>query len=543
MSGYLFLVAAQSSVNAYDHHRNEKGKHRGDDAKSIATGSSSSSRSSISSSRGSFHRTRRASYIKPTSRPKKKFDMTTSTYVTVEESAYERRLQRYESKYSKLLDRSRYHLRNEMLSRYKLRDGETLFTEESLNTLRYTYFKEVTNDYDKICSRINQKKDGQYTLKYVRRLHESHQKLKDSNQGLPSMSVENLTVHDNHSTETINESEVSEESDDEDTDKVGSGQSIKKLMKSNQFWNNVYQDLKFSMMEVSFDYFELLPSLNHLAIFYKETIEYFLMNLDCLSCNLKGLEPEEYEDLKQCRFYYFKDLSYEWFKIMSNEHFKLFNDQSAFNSNVNMYHDNNFSIHRQLVNKLISCIMENLKNSIPDASKNQGVLKLWEGFINFLVFEMIVNDYSSIFLNHNKITDGLPAPNLDDDDVDDSHSDESFNSYSNQSLDPSINTHGTSNPSFDESNETHDLSRNIKNLNINTSARPSLSPISSIGENKVYDTMSYMNKRSGFVLELPTPPEDLLFPSLVKKVDDSAIDTKVHNKKKLLFSRLKNSRR
>lgn len=564
MSGYLFL-AATNGATAYSLNKQAQAKKRSqrlDDARSISNRSSLSSRSSMSSSRASIHSSKKPHQP----RTKKKFDMNTSTYVTVVESPYERRLQKYEQKYYKLYKECQNHQQNEFLSRYRLGDGELLFTEDNLNILRYTFFKQITNDYEKISEDMSRKQNGQYKLKYMRRLLEIKQRQKSSIRGLPSLSAENLL--DDNSGDTVDESEELDESDDESPKESYPGTeeytykpnlminlkptlSIKDLIKSNQLWNDVYQDLKFNLMEFSrnVNYFELLPNLNQLVTFYKEAIEYFLMNIECLSCNLNDLSEEEYEDLITCKFHYLKDFCYEWFKIMSNTHFKLFNDQSVLNSNINMYHDNNFTTHKQLLKRIIDTIMENLRNSIPEANKLNDVLTLWEGFFNFIVFEMIVKNYNTHNLNELSVTDHLPEPNLDG-----AGSLRSFNSASNQSLDHSMTTYGTSDHSFDDplnrpksmssfNDDVHDLSRRTRNLTINT--KPNLSPICRIDEESATDEIEFNYKRSGFVIEPPTPlfPEhDLTTPTSTTFSTFSDSDTKLYTSKRLIFSKFRKNK-
>ncbi|CAH6722756.1 hypothetical protein CLIB1444_11S00430 [[Candida] jaroonii] len=580
MSAYLFIVAHQNG--AYQMNNTRKGKSsrqsirssgkssKNDDTKSISTKSTKSSQSS-------GHHT-----------SKKRFDLNTSNYVDVSE--YEQIIARYEKKFNGLINECVFHETNENLNRFHGTDGDLLFNEKNINILRYSFYKKVTGDYNEILKDMKAKKvDGKTPkLRYMRKLKQFRRASSRSVSGLPNLSTDNLTIVDTFA-EEANDSEVSSDEevehsrqDDEEFDydeldnlynqysNMDKPVGIKDLIKSNQFWNNVYQDLKYNLMEISanLNYFELLPNINQLLTFYREIIDYFLINLQDLHCNTssaKNLSDLESEKLRNYRFYYLKDFNYEWFKIMSNLHYKFFKNQSILNNTLNILQDEDLTIHRKLVGRIISTIIENFKISMGYQMQSlNSVFKLWEDFLNFLMNEIVFKFYESYddlnIMNHIS----LPEPNLDNNTstsnstLSRTKSINSLYSSINHSSNSLVDTMNITSPEIDQSSLCSDneldlniqkITRNTKNLQINT-FNSSLSPISRIDEEEDmdfnYSNNEYNYKRGGFVIEPPTPRYgefELQTPVSTTFSVNSTETNKSHTSKRSIFSRLRKSKK
>lgn len=533
-----------------------------DDTKSIK-----SSRSSSSSSRSEH---------KP--KPKMKFDVNTSNYVPY--SAYEKRSKRYQQKYAKISSECKFHHLNIALNKLVISDEkDSLITEKNINILRYTFFKRISSNYDDMLKDMKCKKNGNYKLKFMRKLSENKSRERNMTNGLPNLSNDNLPLMNDDDGEfgvfsSLSEGESEDENDNvrestfqslfeeqmEDFDDFNNlynqyqsmsskkSLSIKSLIKSNQFWNNIQQDLKFNLMELSssFNYFELLPNLSQLINLYKEIIEYFLINLNVLTVNTSDLTEEEKAKASKNIFFYFRDFNYEWFKIMSRLHYNFFNDQALINSNMSIGHDSNFTVHKNLVKRIIETIIENFKTAMNDTLL-KSIFDLWSKFLFFIVNEMIYKNYDE-FTEMN-VYENLPEPTVGRSRGSSLNSVNSGVQSSYGSLENSVaNSLLTTNTSTDET--IAQITRNTKSLSINTHSLSNLSlnqnKISMIKEERDYDDMdsySELNyKRKGFIIEPPTPlMEQGVFPTpLSATFSINSDETRLS--KRLIFSKFKKNK-
>lgn len=475
----------------------------GDDNRSISTKSTTSSKSSTSSKK---------------KKPKMKFDINTSQYVPVPVS--QNRVDKFRNNMKKITKECKFHNLNEDLNKYSMEKGD-LFSEKNLTILRYSFFKGMNNDYEDILRQVREKENDEPKLKYVKKLKKNKNRERGATMHLlPSILTDNLLSDQPLQGLGITPIDSLNESEEEDIiDEYLDPKSVKECIKSNQFWNNVYQELRFNLLQFSstYNYFDLLPGLNVMATFYKELIEYFLLNINELRCHTSGLSESEIANVKQHRFLYFRDFDYDWFRIMSDLHYGFFDQQAKLSSTISINHDHDFSIHKNLVTKMLDTVMENLRNSLSNEFSDQ--LDIWDRFLRYLIFEVVIKHYSpqNSFLS----SECLPEPNLDR---------SRSNSYN--SLDTSFDQSIMS--SFTSTDEVNQLTKNTKNLSLNLGS-VSPGPISIIEE----DTEEFTYKRRGFVIEPPTPRDGVFTTPLSSNFSVNSDDTKLYSSKRLIFSRLR----
>lgn len=81
---------------------------------------------------------------------------------------------------------------------------------------------------------------------------------------------------------------------------------MRSLLKSDQFWNTCYQDLRFESMAEANDIYDQLPSMHATMTFYIEFIDYVLINLHILKPSLDGINDSiEYNQLAKQYYLYF----------------------------------------------------------------------------------------------------------------------------------------------------------------------------------------------------------------------------------------------
>ncbi|ODV79163.1 uncharacterized protein CANTADRAFT_90267 [Suhomyces tanzawaensis NRRL Y-17324] len=371
-------------------------------------------------------------YVPLHERKKKVFDLDTCSYVykTIELPPLEMKISEFEQKFMALTNECKYHHLNESLNKYKKDSGELLFSVRNAHILRYSYFEEFINDYQLIQLKANQfKRNGDHKLKYMRKIAKITMRSDEVN-GFPSMLAP-------ISADNVDELKTDEESEDDEQDeemdmmyrlnkfslteqkpeKKASDKpaiNVRMLFKSNQFWNNVYQDLKYDSIQVksTFNYFELLPPIHQTMNFFGELIDYLLYNLFILSGDPTNLESlADVQTIQNYNFFYYKDFSYEYVHLMRGEHFKMYNNQSLINGSINHMKStdsfgrkkSNFAgevdldTHRVLISKLIETVIENLKSatSISQSTSNMNgyddLFGLWRSLLKFTLNELIID--------------------------------------------------------------------------------------------------------------------------------------------------------
>lgn len=289
---------------------------------------------------------------------KKVFDIGTNSYVEFVPPAYEQSVYKY-SEALENLKCSPYDKFNELLNH------KHTFDLKSIEMFRYTYFEDL--NYNSVTSfRLNQKKpNGDYKLSYMNKISRL---TKSTEQGLPRFS--------------LCESESEDVNYEEQDDVYQRNQNIRAILLSQQFWNNVLQEMKFESLQSKINYIEYLPSLSQLKNFYHEILEYFLCNIHILKPETEGVtDPEEIIQLQNCHYIYFTELNYEYFRIMKLEHDKLFRNCQDIN-------------HLYIVfEKLLDIMTANIKAM--SGNRQNPVLPLWEQFLEFLIFDLLSQDYET----------------------------------------------------------------------------------------------------------------------------------------------------
>lgn len=405
------------------------------------------------------------------------YDVNTNQYVPRGSimTTVEKRVDSYERKLSKLMKSLTKRNLNDKLNQHYGSGDSLLFSNKNLDVLRHTYFHHFEYDYELIEREINAKRNGRPKLKYVRKINklknQDERVTKNTVNGLPSFSRESLLEE----TESVNtEDIVTSESDDhldysEDEDLISMFKStkfeedqsfhsteriyqeystfhsayesngnanIRRIIKSNQFWNNVYQDIKFCMNESAINYFELLPNIKYTITFFGDLLDYFLYNIQVLKIEkLDGIESaEDIEELKKHCYFYFKDQKYDYLTLMSKMHHRMYLDQSLLNHNMStpsslIYNtgqsidsiQSDSVVHKKLMNKLIEAMMDNLKSSVGISNRKSQFVQLfdlWQRFLKFLVFEVLVEKdcIQSSPLNYRTISfdNEYPEPTIDE---------------------------------------------------------------------------------------------------------------------------------
>ncbi|KAK6457101.1 uncharacterized protein RJT20DRAFT_37257 [Scheffersomyces xylosifermentans] len=387
---------------------------------------------------------------------RKVFNINTNTYIDRElmRSPLEKKISEWEKQYMKFKRESRFHETNDSITTYSV-DGIRLFSKRNVRVLRYTYFEDFTSDYDLIDYRM---KTNRPRLRFMEKILKLNKITEGGGKsGLPSFMKEDTLDEkgDNESAmisddnSSVDERELSEwlsqlrTAEDDSSSGLSTSleglyqdftrfqqptkkTTVRKLLSSNQFWNNVYQDLKFDSihMKSSIDCFDMMPSVSQVMHFYKELVDYFLYNLKLLTVTGEG---DKYN------FFYFNDFNHDYFTLMNKVHSRMYKQQSHWNSSLNnvqhplnrlhshqshlsyQSHQSHHSIssstsrekiedrvdaHRTLINRLIDAIIDNLKFSTTDSRANDPsssrLFELWRNFLQFLFLELLVHQEEDV---------------------------------------------------------------------------------------------------------------------------------------------------
>ncbi|ODV65199.1 hypothetical protein HYPBUDRAFT_168651 [Hyphopichia burtonii NRRL Y-1933] len=458
MSAYILLAANSSANNA---HRKQLEKRRR--VKKSGHSQYDPSTTSESIRRYSTYSSLHSSGSRSSSDRKKVYDVNSNAYVdrSMLMTTTEKLLSQYDSQYEAIKNASKYQWLNEKLNHCHLDtsiDDSLLLTEKHLNLLRYSYFKTFTHDYDLILRNMNSTdSNNQPSLKYLRKIEKlrraknkiSHESIQTSDDD-DDTKEEDEDVKMAHFAKCLNINDERAIFQEYSTFKAnldnGAKSNIRSLMKSNNFWNNIYQDIKFNYIQLkhSYNYFDYLPRIEFTMNFFGELFDLFLYNIKMLKINIPNnlrLKNEDADFLQKFTFFYFDNHNYEKIIEMSHRHLKTYQTQSTMNNTLNSPISLSFNldrkdsvqqdlnIHKDLMNKLIETLIDNLKNSLnlPDRiyqhNENNKLFKLWESFLRLVIFDLLVDEkyYLQQFNNEtNEEDDVLPAPTIDyeDDDYD-----------------------------------------------------------------------------------------------------------------------------
>ncbi|KAK6891396.1 hypothetical protein K6H09_004558 [Candida tropicalis] len=290
-------------------------------------------------------------------RKKKVFDISTNSYIDYIYPAFKVSLLVYNESL-KIIKSSPYAKFNENLNK------QHIFDLKSLEMLRYTYFEDL--NYNSVASfRLNQRNvNGDYNLQYMNKIACLTESAEKSLPRLP-----------------LDEKEAKE--DEEAIPDFNDKQNIKSILQSDQFWNNIFQEMKFESLQSPLDYIEYLPSLKQLKNFYNEILEYFLFNIHTLKPNTEEItDSEETIHLQRLYYVYFTEFNYHYFRIMKLEHDKLFKSCSDINLRYVVYE------------KLLDVISSNIKAM--SGNKQNDALATWEKFLEFIAYDLLSQDFDKL---------------------------------------------------------------------------------------------------------------------------------------------------
>lgn len=380
---------------------------------------------------------------------KKVYDVNKNAYVDRDQmlSPMEKRIKHYEQTYEKIVMNSQFHHLTEKLNTCQSNLGTSLFSIENLSLLRYSYFKQFNGDYESVSADINEKDDlKKPKLKFVSKI----EKLNKRNSHKLSSHKDILTSDDESDEDEMakfaksinigndnDEGIFQEYSTFKSNQDNGASFNIRSLMNSKQFWNNIYQDLKFMSIQLnsSINYFELLPSINQSQTFFCKLLEFFLYNIQYLTItNFHDIKEDEIKILKSYSTVYFQDFNYDLLLNMGRDHHKMYSNQTIMNNNLSSPISLSFSfeksdstyddsrIHRRLMENLIETLIENFKRSLnlPNVkyqhNQNDQLFDLWKDFLNFIIFDIIIEEYEIEKFPEPDILseDDYPEPTIDD---------------------------------------------------------------------------------------------------------------------------------
>lgn len=379
---------------------------------------------------------------------KKVFDVNKNVYVESSDHlvpsdtaivSYEQTLQK--------ISEYHYNVLNQKLNLHYLRDSidtdsNFLLSRKNLDMLRYIYFEDFVSDQNLIVARV---KKSAGKLKYLKKINALHKKTKTHKvvRGLPSFGLGEDSPEEDEEEDDDGEEEPGTDDDtgngeddtgnychqvidptsaslnsysDDTMDSIYAGytlqymqqpqsqvksasqnpypqpsNSIRSLMDSKSFWNNVYQDVKFDNNEE----FEFLPSINQMQEFYIEVMDYVLYNIRTLEIEATPDLMERKPELSSYLFFYLRDQNYEWFNVMSNFHEKLF----RFPQHLQYNSVNRGQEESRVVQVLLDTILANIELSVKPISYNHNeqlknqtekTVGLWKEFMNFIMAEFIL---------------------------------------------------------------------------------------------------------------------------------------------------------
>lgn len=328
----------------------------------------------------------------PEGPPKKVFDINSNRYVDPDEllTPLQRCTKEFHAQFVKLNHDPQYKQLNLHLNEYLTPLLERLFDDKHVTTLRYTYYHQFVCAYSHIYNEALRKVDGRPVLAYMRRIDDRHCKAPIT--GLPPLEA---TVADNLGPNF-------------DTGHWNVGTA----MRLTQFWNNVYQDIKFELTRSNLDYFELLPLMGATIGYFSEAIDYFLVAIDQLAASTEGLTlVDDVNAINELRFFHLRDHHYEYIGTLNDHFTNLFHQQYIMNHDManltpTSSHKEAFQ-RKQVLAVLINTIVTNIYQSIPhDADLHaspDGVLELWRSLLNFIVFDMFTADPVPATLRHHLV--------------------------------------------------------------------------------------------------------------------------------------------
>ncbi|KAK6459855.1 hypothetical protein DFJ63DRAFT_338140 [Scheffersomyces coipomensis] len=276
---------------------------------------------------------------------------------------------------------SKYNHLNHKLNQFKYinedhEDHERLFTLKNIQLLRYSYFEQFIVDHTYI-------KNNEHKCEYMHIINNDDEEEEEeeiveqqelSFQDDVSYSLSNLVIHE-YEEDLFNSDENRKQKYYNHKPLPSSPAkrreaheeiiNVSKIFKSNQFWNSVYQDIKFENYEM----YQNLPLLNKLQSYMIDYVEYFFLNLNQFDQTNNGRDT----------LFYFNDLNYQYFNYMNEE----------------IYHDMFKGDINQLT-QLIIIMVDNLKLKISNSRRLDKLYNLWQIFLNYSLLELTINPSDKI---------------------------------------------------------------------------------------------------------------------------------------------------
>lgn len=213
------------------------------------------------------------------------YDTTLQKYVAMEKTPYQEAKLEYLHNISKISSMGGHEF-NSHLNQSVVQD---LF---NLEMLRYSYFEGFEYDGNKVVGDDIITASTSPSKQAVRRPR--------SNSVISSIGLATT------SSTVQEEEEETNFTGDSMHNKHSSHNNMRSLLKSDQFWNTCYQDLRFESMAEANDIYDQLPSMHATMTFYIEFIDYVLINLHILKPSLDGINDSiEYNQLAKQYYLYF----------------------------------------------------------------------------------------------------------------------------------------------------------------------------------------------------------------------------------------------
>lgn len=254
---------------------------------------------------------------------KKYFDENQQKYVYKQVSQLTTNIYDYETAYKALSSENKYHALNEDMNRYQF-DGDLLWTIENAKLLKDSY-----GDIPE-----GKRKDRPSLIGFRR--------------------------------------------------PRGFSEPVRSQLFSPQFWNNIYQDIKFLSLSSSLPFYDMLPPSNQNMEFFNTYVNYIISNISILQADHTGLSGSDLETIKPHFFFYFTALQYEDLMRMNQSHQEMYCKQLLYAGHTNLQANRP---HQELMNVLLNTIIENIQ-----FARGSNLGQLWKCFLKFVIFEIATNE-------------------------------------------------------------------------------------------------------------------------------------------------------
>lgn len=322
-------------------------------------------------------------------RQKKLFNLDTMLYTMqpLPLLAIESRIADYEREISKLRE-FREHRSNLELNHVRSSSGDYLFGIRNLQVLRYTYFKEITKQYNLVQYRHGlYKPSGKHRLRYMRKIERlaAHSQVPLKVQGLPSLGEDKEYEGEEDSDYELEEEDLN----DQEVPEGSKPLNMRKLLGLTRFWNDIYQDLKCA--EDGTNYHELLPPMNRLCSFLIELLDHLMYNVGQVTADAADLlSSSDIQLIRTYVFSYLTDTSYDYLHLMASVY------QNMFTSSVSSLPGGFERVSRALVSVLTEYLRERMQSPEFRGRGYDAVFSLWVELLEY-VFLVVLRPNVGVF--------------------------------------------------------------------------------------------------------------------------------------------------